>query len=325
VANVEEAARRGGAFCDEYRLQRGDGSYALILDRGLTLKDEFGRPTHMVGVMRDVTREREAELALRESAELYQTLFEKAANPAFHIDQTGRYLDANEAGLAFLETTEEELRGSEFVRHWGADAYEALQGVIAGDGSSKRFDVEITVGDTSKAVILTLTPCHVGGQLTCFALATDISDRRALQRALVESNTALRVILDQRNRDRAELEMTIQANVASMVLPLLSRLRRPLSGEPEAAYLDTAVHNLQEIVRPIAQTMNPQAGPPLTLREREIANLIRAGKTTAEIASALYISPGTVAFHRKNLRRKFGLDAHGARLSSHLASLPALQ
>lgn len=321
VARCREAARRGGVYRDEYRLQRDDGSYAVVADRGLTLEDEFGSPSHMVGVMRDVTRERETERALREAAELYGTLFERAANPAFRIGQSGRYLDANEAGLAFLETTKKELLESRFVQHWGEEVLQSLRQVFA-SGESSRLDVEAEVNGSAKAVILTMTPCHIAGELTCFALATDIADRRALQRSLEESNIALRVILDQRTQDRADLERRIRTNVADMVLPLLGRLRQPLAQRPEATYLDTAMQNLQEIVSPIADSLNPQDGPPLTIREREIANLIRAGKTTAEIATALYISPGTVAFHRKNLRGKFGLDAHGPHLASYLASLP---
>ena len=58
------------------------------------------------------------------------------------------------------------------------------------------------------------------------------------------------------------------------------------------------------------------------MREREVANLIRAGKTSREIAEALFIAPTTVAFHRKNLRRKFGLTPHGPSLAAHLARLP---
>ena len=60
----------------------------------------------------------------------------------------------------------------------------------------------------------------------------------------------------------------------------------------------------------------------LTVREREIATLIRAGKTSREIAEALFIAPATVDFHRKNLRRKLGLEAGGPSLATHLARLP---
>ena len=46
------------------------------------------------------------------------------------------------------------------------------------------------------------------------------------------------------------------------------------------------------------------------------------GRSTSEIAEALYISPSTVSFHRKNLRRKLGLAPRGPRLASHLGADP---
>ena len=175
-------------------------------------------------------------------------------------------------------------------------------------------------------------PCRYRGATTCFALGTDITDHRTLRRALEESeaslrqqadalsdsNTALRVILEQRNRDRAELERTISDNVDAMILPMLGRLAKPLATTPEAIYLDAAMQSLREVVSPLAQVTHPEAGVQLTPREREIAGLIRVGRSTSEIAEALYISPTTVSFHRKNLRRKLGLAARGPRLASHL-------
>ncbi len=326
IARLEESAREGAPYSDEYRLRRRDGGYALVRDRGLTLKDELGRPTRMAGVMRDVTREREAERALRESAELYQSLFERALNPTFHLDQDGRYLDSNEAGLSFLETTREALMGENISARWGAEALQTFRRVVSLQDQGTSLDVEVRAGSSTKAAILALVPCHVQGKLTCFALATDITVRRALQRSLEESNIALRVILEQRNRAREELEATIMDNVQTMVLPMLTRVATRIADAPEAAFLDAAIHNLREIVRPLTPALNSLGGRMLTRREREIADLIRVGKSSAEIARAIYISPGTVAFHRKNLRRKLGLEAHGPRLASHLAgNLPLEQ
>jgi hypothetical protein len=104
--------------------------------------------------------------------------------------------------------------------------------VVAPEGQPMRLDVEVRIEDTTKSVILAVIPCPVRGASTCFALATDVTDRRALQRALVETNTALRVILEQRDRDRLDLETTIRANVDSMVPLLLERLTRPPGAAP---------------------------------------------------------------------------------------------
>lgn len=43
---------------------------------------------------------------------------------------------------------------------------------------------------------------------------------------------------------------------------------------------------------------------PITAREKEVLNLIAAGKSTKEVAIELHISPDTVGQHRKNMIRK---------------------
>jgi PAS domain S-box-containing protein len=64
VADVRSGRQLG--WDDEYRLRRADGSYADILDRGQVLPDGAGAPVRMVGVLTDISRLKEAEMALRE-------------------------------------------------------------------------------------------------------------------------------------------------------------------------------------------------------------------------------------------------------------------
>ena len=333
VEKVETAVRDGGVYRDEYRLRRDDGTYVHVRDRGVVLRDEDGSSSHMVGAIRDVTKDLEAERALHEAAELYRTLFENAVNPTFQIDSDGRFLDANSAGVSFLETSRGQLLRQGVASMWGQAAMDAVT-QAARSGVAATLELEFAMGGGVKALTLTLVPCRYRGAATCFALGTDITDHRTLRRALEESeaslrgqaealsdsNTALRVILEQRNRDRAELERTIADNVETMILPMLARLAKPLAATPEAIYLDAAVRSLREVVSPLAQVLAPTADTDrqLTPREREIAGLIRVGRSTSEIAEALYISPTTVSFHRKNLRRKLGLAPGGPRLASHL-------
>lgn len=336
--NNQRAAQRGGVYEGEYRMARGDHSYILVRDRGVILQDDEGHSSHMIGAIRNITAEREAERAQREAADLYHTLFAQAVNPAYHIAADGRFLDANDAGLAFLAIDRSELCRQNVAGLWGEHAPAAARAALTGEHSVATLDLELHIGDALKALTVTLLPCRLKGASTCFALGTDITEHRALHRALEASgeslrrqaaaledaNTALRVILEQRNKDRAELERTILTNAQTMVVPLLERLQKKLASTPEAIYADAAIQNLNELVYPFAQFLDALAGSEtwLSVREREIANLIRAGKSSSEIAAALFISPTTVAFHRKNLRRKFGLAAHGPSLAAHLARLP---
>ena len=332
LLNNQRAAQRGGVYEGEYRMERGDGSFILVRDRGVILRDGDGLSTHMIGAIRDITGEREAERAQREAADLYRTLFAQAVNPA---SVSGRY-GKDAAGFLL----------SVFAVHARANRrpqghLRTVRAALASPDSVATLDLELRIGDSLKALTVTLLPCRLGGASTCFALGTDITEHRALHRALEASgeslrrqaaaledaNTALRVILEQRNKDRAELERTVATNAQTMIVPLLERLKKKLATTPEAIYADAAIQNLNELVYPFAQSLDALAGSEtwLSVREREIANLIRAGKSSSEIAEALFISPTTVAFHRKNLRRKFGLAAHGPSLAAHLARLPGGQ
>jgi DNA-binding CsgD family transcriptional regulator len=52
--------------------------------------------------------------------------------------------------------------------------------------------------------------------------------------------------------------------------------------------------------------------PRVTAREREILDLVAVGRTNAEIAEHLWISPGTVRKHLENIYSKLGVHTRGA-------------
>ena len=340
VANLRRSLKQAARYRDEYRLRREDGGYVVVSDQGLVLLGADGTPAHMVGAMRDVTQEREAQRARGESEELYQTLFRHTANPAFHVDAKGRYLDVNQAALDFFECARDEVVGRHVGDHFPAEVQGALATGAATEeewGGLAGLEVDVAARSAAKTLILTVVPCYVGGRRTFFLLGTDITAqeliRRELERSeetlrtqakiLEERNTALRVFLEQREQDRLELEERIRANIERLIHPTLSRLERLLGTRPESAQLAALRINLDEIVSPYARkltALGSRTGP-LTRREFEIVNLIRLGKTTDEIAQALRVSRSVVSFHRGNIRRKLGLARGGPRLTTYVAGL----
>jgi DNA-binding NarL/FixJ family response regulator len=56
-----------------------------------------------------------------------------------------------------------------------------------------------------------------------------------------------------------------------------------------------------------ATASKPKPFDTLTIREREVMQMVVEGKTSAEIGKKLFISPRTVDIHRANLIRKLGL------------------
>jgi len=60
----------GAAWHDEYRIRRGDGGWATVLDRGYVLRDPDGTAVRMIGAMEDVTRRKQLEAQLVEAKRL---------------------------------------------------------------------------------------------------------------------------------------------------------------------------------------------------------------------------------------------------------------
>jgi DNA-binding CsgD family transcriptional regulator len=56
----------------------------------------------------------------------------------------------------------------------------------------------------------------------------------------------------------------------------------------------------------------------LTPAELQVANLIKLGKRSKEIAEILHLAPGTVNVHRKNIRKKLDIDHQKANLQTLL-------
>jgi DNA-binding CsgD family transcriptional regulator len=137
---------------------------------------------------------------------------------------------------------------------------------------------------------------------------------------LEEINVALKVLLNQMKRERLDSESKIVANVKELVFPYLERLRNSKLDAQQKECLSVIETNLSNIIAPFMQNLSI-ASSSLTHTEMKVANLIKDGKTTKEIADLLNLSPSTVDFHRNNIRSKLGLKNKEASLKAHLLSL----
>jgi DNA-binding CsgD family transcriptional regulator/signal-transduction protein with cAMP-binding, CBS, and nucleotidyltransferase domain len=123
---------------------------------------------------------------------------------------------------------------------------------------------------------------------------------------LEEINVAVKILLNQMKRERMDSEAKIVSNVQELVLPYLENLRNSRLDAQQKECLSVIETNLNNIIAPFMQNLSI-ASSNLTHTEMKIANLIKDGKTTKEIADLLNLSPSTVDFHRNNIRSKLGL------------------
>jgi DNA-binding CsgD family transcriptional regulator len=136
---------------------------------------------------------------------------------------------------------------------------------------------------------------------------------------LEEANTALRLMLKAREEDRRELETRMLSSVHKLVSPYLDCLRQGHLTAVQKEYVAVLESNIEQIMSPFASTLSSPSLN-LTPREIQIANLIKSGRTTKEMAGLLNISARAVEFHRENIREKLGLKNQKANLRSHLLS-----
>lgn len=137
---------------------------------------------------------------------------------------------------------------------------------------------------------------------------------------LQEVNTALKVLLKQREEDRSDLEEKVLSNVKQLVSPHLQRLKKSGLDTNQKSLVSILESNLDNIVSPFTSKLSSKSVG-LTPMEIRTADLVKEGKTNKEIGEILCLSPNTVKFHRYNLRNKLGLKNKKINLRSHLLSL----
>lgn len=86
-------------------------------------------------------------------------------------------------------------------------------------------------------------------------------------------------------------------------------------------YVNLVESSLQEILSPFSRKLSSKFSQ-LTPKEIQVANLIKDGKSSKEIANLLNVSSSAIDVDRYRIRNKLGLNNKKANLRSYLASLP---
>ncbi|MGD9950405.1 MAG: PAS domain S-box protein [Desulfobulbus sp.] len=136
---------------------------------------------------------------------------------------------------------------------------------------------------------------------------------------LNESNVALTVLLKKREEDRKILADQVVSNTSHLVAPLLDRLRNTNLTDEQRTLVEILATNINELTSPFASKLSSKLNR-LTPAEIQVANLVKQGKRTKEIAEIMHLSPGTISIHRKNIRRKLELTHQKTNLQTMLSN-----
>ena len=135
-------------------------------------------------------------------------------------------------------------------------------------------------------------------------------------RRITEQSPCVSVIVVSMFEDDGSIFAALRAGARGYVLKgadgdeILKVIRAVASGE--AFFGATVARRLLRFFNAPDPPAPTQAFPELTVREREIVDLIARGCSNAEIAGLLYLSPKTVRNHVSNVFAKLGVEDRAA-------------
>ena len=294
------------------------------------------------GLKQEISERKRAEGALRESEAQKKAILDASIDRIRLVDTDMRIIWANKTTTRELNMAPEDLVGQPCYRiFFDNDAPCALcpskkavtSGNIEHNIMHHRYSKGIE-GETYWDNYSVPIKNESGDIINLIQIARNITEQvqgvQALRekkkelkiktKSLEETNTALRVLLKKRDEDRTELEEKVLSNVKELVLPYLEKLKRTGLDQRQKTFASILESNIDDIISPFLRRMSSRYLG-LTPAQIQVANLVRQGKRTKEIAELLDLSPKTIEDHRKNLRKKLGLKNKKANLRTHLLSI----
>ena len=319
-------------FLETRRLTK-DGKVLHIQLSSSLYHDQDGKPAGSIVILRDISKRRLAEKALKESEENYRNLVENALVGIYASNLEGKTLYVNEAlaNMMGFDYPQEMISQGALARYKNPKDREILIDKLVKKGRVDNFEFEALTKKNNVRVLLTSATLD---RDTISGVIVNITERKRVEEALrkreydleiqsrhlEEANAALRVLLRQREADKAELEEKVLSNVKELVAPYVERLKRSGLDANQSVCIDILESNLNDIVSPFVYKLS-SAYLGLTPTEIHVANLVKEAKDTKTIAELLHLSPRTVESHRQNIRKKLGLQNKKANLRTHLLSL----
>jgi PAS domain S-box-containing protein len=306
-----------------------------------------------VASLLDVTEPKRAEAALRESEQRLSDIINFLPDATFVINQNGNVMAWNRAIEEMTGVKAEDIIGKGDYEHavpfygvrrpllidlvfWPDEEIEEKYNFVKKEGDALLAEADVPLRGRNRVLWGKASPLYDGDGNIIGAIESlrDVTERKQAEEAvrkrerelemksrnLEELNTALRVLLKRREDDKREFEERVLANLKQLVLPYIEKMKKSRLDEKDMSYVTILESNLKDIASPFSQQLSSKYLN-LTPKEIQIANLIREGRTTKEIAELLNASPGTIDFHRNNIRHKLDIKNRKANLRTYLLTV----
>ncbi len=189
-----QAALRGEKKYDiEFRVKHPDGTVKFIKADGTVLRDENGKAVRMLGVNRDITESKLAEVQLKEIEALMRIAIEHLQIIFYMIDHEGKFRLSVGAGLKGLGLEQNQVVGLSAFEIYKdfPEIINAIQATLSGKAAT--FESHVSGSTYFNTCVPFSTPGS--GFSGLVAVALDITDRKKAAEAISAEKERLAVTL----------------------------------------------------------------------------------------------------------------------------------
>lgn len=251
-----DAAEKACVYWDaEYRMRHKAGHFVWIRDRGFFLPDAQGNAYKQIGMLEDITGQKQAEQALHESEIQFRALAEYSRDTIMRFDRLYRHLYVNpmvesQTGIkpeAFMGKTHREVGFPEELCCLWEDS---LKGVFE-TGEVRRIEFPLPNGIWIDWLLAPETDAH-GKVVAVVTSARDITHLKQAEKALKENEARYRLLAENASDIIFTMDMDLRFTYIS---PSIERIRgytpeeamsQSLSDALTPASLDAALAAFQE-------------------------------------------------------------------------------
>ena len=347
VQRANKLLKETGSFKGEiYHVTRDGIEFPTLMYNSL-VRDANGNPTGMAATLRDITELKRYERVLRESKQEKELILNSLVEHVVYQDTELRILWANRVVCNSVNLNLEKVLGRFcYEIFWQSTDPCANCPLIKAMKTGRPEEIEKESPDGKFGFVRGYPVNDENGVIVgAIELALDITkakqakedlrkahkilERRVKERTreledksqkLEELNIALKVLLSKRDEDKIKIEEDVLSNVNNLILPYLNKLKEIISDQSQKIFVEILESNLKEIILPFEKNTSSK-WLSLTPAEIQVANLVKQGRRTKEIAKILKLSAKTIESHRESIRKKIGITNKKLNLRSYLLSL----
>jgi PAS domain S-box-containing protein len=200
----------------EYRILRPDGQMRWILGRGRIVRNAHGTPARYFGVDIDITDRKRVEAALRAAEARFLRIFQLAP-VAMSIStlREGRYVDVNAALLSQTGYTREEVVGRtahDLRVYVDEKDFTRVREILADKGVVQSLEIALRGKHEVRTVLINADVVEFGAEQCLLTASVDITDRKAVEAALIQSEQRYRALVDNANDIVSTMDLEFRFN-----------------------------------------------------------------------------------------------------------------